>query len=124
MDRDKTSAMDREPTGRRRTGGVIRSCAGLLALLMLALPSARADIVLLDEYWSPEILADDVVAEEVDAETPGDPPTAKTGSVSVRLTNARLRQFGWLFEGFCARSDRQNAECSAKLAFLNVALKC
>jgi hypothetical protein len=54
----------------------------------LVASASRADIVLLDEYWSPEILADDVTAEEVDAETAGEPATAKTGSVSVRLSNA------------------------------------
>ncbi len=74
--------------GERWRGVAIWRCAGALALLALAGPPSRADIVLLDEYWSPEILVDGVVAAEVDAETAGEPDTARTGTVSVRLSNA------------------------------------
>lgn len=53
----------------------------------LALGVAHADIILLDEYWSPEIIANDVVATEVDAQETGDPAEAKFGECSAKLEN-------------------------------------
>jgi len=57
-------------------------------LLCVALPHpARADLVLLDEYWSPEIAGNDVVVAEVDTQETGDPTEAKFGECSAKLWN-------------------------------------
>jgi len=64
---------------------------GLLCLVAMALPMARADIILLDEYWSPEIVENDVVATEVDTVVTKDPTEARTGECSAKLSNAT----GW-----------------------------
>jgi hypothetical protein len=52
---------------------------------------AWGDIVLLDEYWAPEITVNDVVAAEIDAASTGSPQDARSGEVAALLTN----QTGW-----------------------------
>ncbi len=52
-----------------------------------ALDHASPSLVLLDEYWAPEIVLNDVAAAEVDTLATGDPSQAKTGEVSVLLAN-------------------------------------
>ncbi len=49
--------------------------------------TARADIVLLDEYWFPEIQAAHVGATEINTEQLGGADHAKSGVVCVRLQN-------------------------------------
>jgi hypothetical protein len=44
-------------------------------------------IVLLDEYWTPDIMVNDVVVTEVDAEQTGDPTQAVSGHFSAMLKN-------------------------------------
>ena len=68
-----------------------------LAAWVCAAPTC-ADIVLLDEYWVPEIAVNDVSVTEIDTTLTGDPTGAKSGEVSARLENrtgwpnVRLRQ--------------------------------
>jgi hypothetical protein len=72
----------------RRRAGVstpVLAVAALLALLLAA--SARSDVVLLDEYWAPEIQVADTGVVEIDAEEMGDPALARSGTVSARLQN-------------------------------------
>lgn len=72
-----------------------------LAACMCA-AATRAHMVLLDEYWVPEIQVNDVSATEIDTVLTGDPTQAKTGDLSVRLENetgwpnVRFRQAGRL----------------------------
>ncbi len=49
--------------------------------------AATGGIVLLDEYWAPEITVNDVVVTEVDAEQAGDPTQAVSGHFSALLRN-------------------------------------
>jgi hypothetical protein len=70
---------------------LLTQLAGLLAVGLTVHPHARADVVLLDEYWVPEIVLNDVSVTEVDALATGDATEAKSGEVSVRLGN----QTGW-----------------------------
>jgi hypothetical protein len=57
-----------------------------------ALPRAgAADIVLLDEYWTPEILVNEVEVTEIDIQQTGDPAQAKVGECSALLEN----EVGW-----------------------------
>jgi hypothetical protein len=69
------------------------AAGGLRALLLMAIvvastaAPARASVVLLDEFWSPEITATDVKATEVDTEATGDPTQAVAGYYSARLEN-------------------------------------
>lgn len=60
-----------------------------MALLVLALAESRGmpSIVLLDEYWAPEIVLNDVAVTEVDTLDTGDPSQARTGECSVLLAN-------------------------------------
>jgi hypothetical protein len=60
-------------------------------LLFGAATPARASVVLLDEYWSPEIMVNDVQMSEVDTEATGDPREAVAGCFSAKLEN----QKGW-----------------------------
>ena len=60
--------------------------AAATAAALLPRPS-RADIALLDEYWSPEIVVNDVTATEVDTKSTGDATQAKTGEFSAKLEN-------------------------------------
>jgi hypothetical protein len=48
---------------------------------------AAADLILLDEYWTPEITVTDVAASEVDTRATGDPSEARFGEFSARLEN-------------------------------------
>jgi len=59
----------------------------LLCSLALLIAPLAADVVLLDEYWSPEIVLNDVVANEVDTMQTGDPTEARSGECSARLEN-------------------------------------
>jgi hypothetical protein len=61
---------------------------GVAGLLLVAVVRpAAANIVLLDEYWVPEITVNEVMAEEVDTQKSGDASQAKTGEFSVQLRN-------------------------------------
>ena len=72
-----------------RSKGVVRMALvfSVAALLAGAAAPARADVVLLDEFWSPEIVQNDVKATEVDTEATGDPTMAAAGYFSARLEN-------------------------------------
>jgi hypothetical protein len=59
----------------------------LLAFAVASGRAVRADVVLLDEYWSPEIMVTDVNVTEVDTEDTGDPTQAVSGSFSALLEN-------------------------------------
>ena len=79
---------------RRRTPLVF----ALLALAALAYAEVRppavtpaGGIVLLDEYWTPDIASNDVAVEEIDTVDTEDPTQAKFGRASVRLEN----ETGW-----------------------------
>jgi hypothetical protein len=48
---------------------------------------AAADLVLLDEYWVPEILRNETVATEIDVIATGDPDDARSGEVAAVLSN-------------------------------------
>lgn len=58
-------------------------------VLVVALTAActRGDIVLLDEYWVPEIQECDVGVTEADSVEMGDPSLAHSGEISARLQN-------------------------------------
>lgn len=73
-------------TRRQRSGG-----GNCLAAALLASCLASADVVLLDEYWVPEITANEVVVTEVDTTVTGDPQDARSGEVAAVLSN----QSGW-----------------------------
>jgi len=51
-----------------------------------AVPVA-ADVVLLDEYWTPEIIQNEVQVTEIDTEQTGDPTQARFGECSALLRN-------------------------------------
>lgn len=72
----------------RRRAGVPVPVLAVAALLtpLLVLP-VRGDVVLLDEYWAPEIQGDGTGVVEADAEEMGDPTLACSGTVSARLQN-------------------------------------
>ncbi|NDK15080.1 MAG: hypothetical protein GW911_23860 [Armatimonadetes bacterium] len=70
----------------QRVGIALRKWTPLIALALAAQP-VRADVVLLDEYWTPEISVNDVVATEIDAKEVGDPTVAKSGDIAAVLTN-------------------------------------
>jgi len=64
--------------------------SGLVVMLLItavSLGSAEADIVLLDEYWTPEITICDVNVTEIDTEKTKDSTQAKSGVWSVLLQN-------------------------------------
>jgi hypothetical protein len=61
--------------------------AAAIAAALAAMPAARADLVILDEYWTPEITVNDVRATEVDTRLTGDPTQAKSGECSALLEN-------------------------------------
>jgi len=66
----------------------------LSAIVMMALilvSSAVADMVLLDEYWTQEIVNNEVKVTEIDTLETGDPMQAKSGEYSALLENDR----GW-----------------------------
>jgi hypothetical protein len=71
----------------RKTGR--RAVVGFAFLLGLACFASRAsaDVVLLDEYWSAEIMANQVNAAEVDTEDTADPTQAVSGYFSALLEN-------------------------------------
>ena len=52
---------------------------------------ARADVVLLDEYWVPEIVVNDVQVTEADTQQTGDATQARFGEFSALLSN----ETGW-----------------------------
>lgn len=59
-----------------------------LALLLAVTGTAGAgSLVLLDEYWAPEISANDVRATEVDTQATGDKTQARFGEFSAQLCN-------------------------------------
>jgi hypothetical protein len=62
-----------------------------VALLAGAAAPARASVVLLDEYWSPEVMVNGVKVTEVDTEATGDPTQAVAGYYSAKLQNEK----GW-----------------------------
>ncbi|MGD2175189.1 MAG: hypothetical protein PVJ27_07285 [Candidatus Brocadiaceae bacterium] len=69
---------------------LISSLAVVLVSLAFCAGPVRADrprLVLLDEYWSPEITQNGTVVEEVDAEKTGDPTQAVSGYFSARVVN-------------------------------------
>ena len=57
------------------------------ALLAGAAAQVRADVVLMDEYWTPEIMQNDVKVTEVDTQATGDPTQAVAGYFSAMLEN-------------------------------------
>jgi len=57
------------------------------ALLAGAAAPARASVVLLDEYWTPDIAQNDVEVTQVDTEASGDPTMAVAGYFSAKLQN-------------------------------------
>ena len=61
--------------------------AVILSITLMSISSAKADIVLLDEYWTPEITICDVNVTEIDTEKTKDPTQAKSGVWSVQLQN-------------------------------------
>jgi hypothetical protein len=56
------------------------------AVLLLGRP-ALASIVLLDEYWTPEVMVNEVAVREVDTQQSHDRTQAKTGEFSAELRN-------------------------------------
>lgn len=56
--------------------------------LLMASGAASADVVLLDEYWSPEIVNHDTQVTEIDTLETGDATEAKFGECSAQLENA------------------------------------
>ncbi len=58
------------------------------ALLAEAAVPVRASVVLLDEFWSPEVTVTGVKATEIDTEATGDPTMAVAGYFSAKLENA------------------------------------
>jgi len=85
----------------RRVWGVpaVVACCLAAALALPPSPAARgaeegakaesavSGIVLLDEYWTPEIMLNDVAVTQVDTEQTGDPTQAVSGSFSAMLKN-------------------------------------
>ncbi len=69
-----------------RCGWRVLVGVAVAALAGTAVP-ARASVVLLDEYWSPEIMVNDVKMTEVDTEATGDPTQAVAGYFSAKLEN-------------------------------------
>ena len=68
--------------------------AGLFVIIIMAtafFSSSPADIVLLDEYWTQEIVNNGVEVTEIDTLETGDPTQAKSGECSVLLEN----EWGW-----------------------------
>ncbi len=63
----------------------------MIVLAMAIVSSAVADIVLLDEYWTQEIVNNGVTVTEIDTLTTGDPTQAKSGECSVMMRN----EWGW-----------------------------
>jgi|GEM_PF-2608319 len=61
------------------------------AVAALAGGLASAGVVLLDEYWAPEITSNEVVVAETDTTVTGDPQDAHSGEVAAALSN----QTGW-----------------------------
>jgi len=61
--------------------------AWCVPLLAVSLAPVCADLVLLDEYWSPEIVVNDVVVTEVDTQDTGDTAEARFGECSAKLEN-------------------------------------
>lgn len=62
----------------------------LLAAALTAVAAANsvsADVVLLDEYWTAEVVVNDVVVTEIDTQETGDPTEAKEGEFSALLEN-------------------------------------
>ncbi len=57
------------------------------ALLVGAAAPARASVVLLDEYWTPDIAQNDVTVTQIDTEATGDPTEAVAGYFSAKLQN-------------------------------------
>jgi hypothetical protein len=79
-------------------------------------PTVAADVVLLDEYWTPEILVNDVAVTEIDTQATGDAKQAKVGECSALLEN----ETGWpnvrFRNGAALRlTDVPAGECDAKL---------
>ncbi|MFO7956737.1 MAG: hypothetical protein R6X33_06515 [Candidatus Brocadiia bacterium] len=75
------------------TGRHVVRWVGVITVVLLGatVASARAGVVLLDEYWSPEIVHNEVEVTEVDTEEAGDPSTAIAGDFSALLEN----ESGW-----------------------------
>jgi hypothetical protein len=68
-----------------------RPVLAAFVVLAAACAAVRADVVLLDEYWTPEILNNEVGVTEVDTRDTGDPLQAKFGEFSALLEN----ETGW-----------------------------
>ncbi|MFC1719026.1 hypothetical protein ACFL6S_35570 [Candidatus Poribacteria bacterium] len=64
----------------------------MIVLSMAIVSSAVADIVLLDEYWTQEIVNNGVTITEIDTLVTGDPTQAKSGECSVMMRN---EAWGW-----------------------------
>jgi hypothetical protein len=58
-----------------------------VAGIAFGLAAAQADVVLLDEHWSPEIMANDVMVTQIDTDQTGDPTQAVAGYLSAMLEN-------------------------------------
>jgi hypothetical protein len=84
-----------------------------LLITVISIGSTKADIVLLDEYWTPEITICDVNVTEIDTEKTNDPTQAKSGVWSVLLQNdkgfpnVRFRGASSIMRGKSMVSDRQ-----------------
>ncbi len=63
----------------------------IIAMALILVSSAAADIVLLDEYWTEEIAHNGVKVTEIDTLETGDPTQAKSGECSALLEN----EWGW-----------------------------
>ncbi len=57
------------------------------ALLLGPATPARASVVLLDEFWTPDIAQNDVTVTQIDTEATGDPTEAVAGYFSAKLQN-------------------------------------
>lgn len=63
----------------------------LAALAAACMAPASASVVLLDEYWAPDITVNDVKVTEVDTQATGEPTQAVVGDFSAMLEN----ETGW-----------------------------
>ena len=63
----------------------------VITMAIAFISSAAADMVLLDEYWTQEIVNNGVEVTEIDTLETGDPTQAKSGECSALLGN----EWGW-----------------------------
>jgi hypothetical protein len=90
-----------------RLGAVTVAILGSLGLASAG--RVAADVVLLDEYWTPEVVVCDVSVTEVDTQDTGDPTQAKFGEFSALLENAS----GWPSVRFRGAAMLQRADMPA-----------